>query len=122
MRREFSIYKTLRFLARQRIAVILQPGNVWVVEKAMPDTEQNQENIQTCLIRGWLEVFQESVPTGKLTEELKLPSGNIFDGKKAIYRLTDSGWNAIHRSHVLLILSLILALLGVAIPLLASKC
>ena len=52
MKREYSIYKTLKLLARQRVALVLQPENVWVIEKAMPDTETNRENVQTCLMRG----------------------------------------------------------------------
>jgi len=54
MKREYSIYRTLKLLARQRVGIVLQPGNVWVIEKAMPHTEQNNENTQTCLMRDGL--------------------------------------------------------------------
>jgi len=121
MKREYSIYRTLTFLARQRVALVLQPGNVWVIEKAMPDTEQNRENIQTCLMRGWIEMLQESVPSGNLKADGTLPDGKFFEGTKTIYRLTDSGWNAIHRTHVMVLLSIIVSLLGVAITLMGVK-
>lgn len=103
------------------MAIVLQPGNVWVIEKAMPDTEQNRENIQTCLMRGWIEVLQESVPSGKLKADGSLPDSKVFDGTKTIYRLTDSGWNAIHRTHVIGFLSAIISLIGVAITLIGLK-
>jgi hypothetical protein len=121
MKREYSIYKTLTLLARQRVALVLQPGNVWVIEKAMPNTEQNQENIQTCLMRGWIEVLHESVPSGSIETNGALVEGKMFDGTKTIYKLTDSGWNAIHRTHVIGFLSVIVSLIGIAITLIGLK-
>jgi len=120
MKREYSIYQTLRLLARQRVGIVLQPGNVWVIEKAMPHTEQNNENIQTCLMRGWVEVLHESIPTGKLNVD-GLPDGRGFDGVETIYRLTDSGWNAIHRTHVMVLLGIVVSLMSVAITLLSIR-
>lgn len=117
MKREYSIYKTLRFLAKQRVALILQPGNVWVIEKAIPETETNLENLQTCMMRGWVEVLHESVRSGHLKPDGQLPDGNMFQNEKPIYKLTDSGWNAIHRTHVMGLLGIIIALIGVAIAL-----
>jgi len=121
MKREYSIYKTLKLLARQRVALVLQPENVWIIEKAMPDTEINRENVQTCLMRGWVEVLHESIPTGNLNADGSLPNGKVFDGKTTVYRLTDSGWNAIHRTHVMVLLGTIVSLAGVAITLLSIK-
>ena len=118
MIREYTIYKTLKLLAKQRVALILQPGNVWVIEKALPETEQNLENIQTCMMRGWVEILHESVRSGKLKPDGKFPDGNLFQNEKPIYKLTDSGWNAIHRTHVMGLLGIIISLLGVAIVLL----
>ncbi|HOY70646.1 MAG TPA: hypothetical protein PL131_08705 [Methylotenera sp.] len=110
MQREYSTYKTLKFLSKQRVAIVLQPGNVWVIEKAMPDTEQNNENIQTCLMRGWVEVLHESVPTEKIDLSIgKIPE-LTQNNKKNIYRLTDSGWNAIHRTHITTLLGIIIAI------------
>lgn len=118
MKREYSIYKTLKLLARQRVARILQPVNVLVIEQAMPKTEQNLENIQTCMMRGWVEVLHQSVPTGNLKPDGTLPDGTLYHSTQPIYRLTDSGWNAIHRTHVMGLLGVIVSLLGVAIAML----
>ena len=53
--KEFSIYTTLKTLARQRVAAILQPGNVWVIEKSIPNNDETEENLRTCYLRGWVE-------------------------------------------------------------------
>ena len=39
---------------------------MWVIEKAIPQTEHNLENIQTRLMRGWVDILHESIPTVKL--------------------------------------------------------
>lgn len=114
MKREYSIHRTLKLLSKQRVALVLQPGNVWVVEKALPESEEHLENVQTCLMRGWVEVLNDSVPTGKLKPDGTLPEGHLFERTKPIYRLTDGGWNKIHRSHVQAILSVIATLVGIA--------
>jgi hypothetical protein len=119
LKREYSIYKTLRLLAKQRVALVL-PGNVWVIEKAIPQTETNLENLQTCMMRGWVEILHDSVNAGRLTPDGHLPNGNPFQSKQPIYKLTDSGWNAIHRTHITGLLGVIIALIGVAITLIYS--
>jgi hypothetical protein len=115
MKREFSIHKTLKLLSKQRVAMVLQPGDVWVIEKSLPDTETHQENLQTCLMRGWVEILKDSIPTGKVGADGSLPQSGYKI--KHIYRLTDSGWNAIHRTHVLTVLSIIATLVGISIAL-----
>lgn len=117
MRREFAIYRTLKAVSRQRVALILQPGNFWVIEKAIPHDEETEANLRTCHLRGWVEPIENAIPRGNLTEDGRLPEGDLFSTVGPLYRLTESGWNAIHRTHVIallgLIASLIAALLGV---------
>lgn len=120
MKKEYSIYRTLRRLARQRVAMVHQPGNHWVIEKAMPQTNENEANLQTCLMRGWVEILYESVPSWKLTDSLKI-SESIDQGNQHVYRLTEGGWNAIHRTHVLVILGLILAVISTTAAILGLK-
>ena len=119
MIREYSIYKTLKKLSKQRVGMVLEPGNVWVIEKAMPRTEENNENLQTCLMRGWIEVLYESVPMGQVNDDGSIHS--IYEqpvmSDETIYRLTDGGWNAIHRTHVITMLGAFATLLGIALTL-----
>ncbi len=115
MKREYSIYRTLKRLSKQRVGMILQPGNVWVIEKALPRTDENEENLQTCLMRGWIEILHESVPMGVLGPNAELPDGQSLTSKEHIYRLTEGGWNALHRTHVIGILSIITALIGLVL-------
>lgn len=114
MMREYSIYKTLKKLSKQRVGMVLEPGNVWVIEKAIPLTEENNENLQTCLMRGWIEVLHESVPMGQVNDDGTTHCVNDQPALKEehIYRLTEGGWNAIHRTHML---TLLITLVGIAI-------
>ena len=113
--RERHIRRTLRALARQRVAMVLQPGNVFVIERAIPDDEDTLAALRTCHMRGWVEpMFEEAVPQGRVP-----PPGRpiTFDHTRPIYRLTDSGWAVIRRSQELGILSIVLALVGVIVAL-----
>ena len=98
-KRERQIRKVLAGLARQRVALILQPHRVWVIEKALQRDDDVEALLMTCLMRGWIEPLQESMPTGSLTADLKLPTGPMFDRHETLYRLTEGGWNALNRMH-----------------------
>ncbi|NOH82135.1 hypothetical protein F0231_20695 [Vibrio sp. RE86] len=116
MKKEREIHKMLVALSKQRVALVLQPGNVWVIEKALPLTEKNEAHLQTCLMRGWVEVLEANVASGKLNEDLTIPS-DPFTTTSNIYRLTDSGWNHIHQTHLRNLLGLFATVmaLGVAV-------
>jgi hypothetical protein len=45
---------------------VLQPGNVWVIEKAVPDNLETDADLKTCYMRGWVEPLENSVPKGRL--------------------------------------------------------
>jgi hypothetical protein len=95
----------------------MQPGNVWVIECAAPINEDNMPMVQTCLLRGWIEVLHEGVNHGQLGKNGALPQGPLFTETQDIWRLTDSGWSAIHRSHQLTVLGLALAVIGLVVGL-----
>lgn len=109
----WRIFNVLRRLSKQRVALVLQPGNVWVIEYAVPDNEETDALLKTCYMRGWVEPLENSLPKGKLKPDGSLPEGEIFQSSGPVWKLTDSGWNAINRSHQLAILGLFLSLLGV---------
>ena len=111
-RRERVIDKTLRKLSRQRVAVILQPGDVWVVEKAVGYDDETDAALRTCYLRGWVEPVAQAVPKGELTPEGELPAGPPFTRRGPVYRLTEAGWAAINRSHRWVVASWLVALVS----------
>ena len=123
-RRERFIRKTLRRLSQQRVVRVLQPGNIWMVEKAVSEEESDQvvAALRTCNLRGWVQIHTDAIPHGKLTPDGKLPEGSRLSGTAPVYKLTEAGWNVIHRSHewivatfVIVAITLIATILGVFI-------
>ncbi len=49
---ELKVQKVLKKIAKQRVALILQPGNVPVIERAIGSDEETQAIILTAQIRG----------------------------------------------------------------------
>ncbi len=110
-----KIHRILRRLAKQRVGLVLQPGNIWVIEYAVPDDEETDALLKTCYMRGWIEPLEDSIPKGKLQPDGSLPEGPMFQSQGPLWKLTDSGWSAINRSHQLTMLGLFLSLVGVLI-------
>jgi hypothetical protein len=115
IKREWKIREVLRGLSRQRVALVLQPGNVWVIEKAVEDNEETDAALKTCHMRGWVEPLENSVPKGKLKEDGSLPNGDLYDSTGPIWKLTDSGWAAINRAHEWTLIGILIAAIGVFI-------
>ena len=110
-KRERRIRRVLRSLAGQRVVAVLQPGSVWLIENA-PDLPGKEEAITTCLMRGWVEVLQDAVPKGQLGAD-GLPDRNEpFKGHGTIYRITDSGWAVINRTHTWVMATFAVSLLA----------
>jgi hypothetical protein len=94
-KREHFIRKTLRKLSRQRVVSVFQPGNIWVIEKSPVIDKKVEAALRTCHLRGWVEPIFDAIPRGQLTKEGKLP--DKLSGLGPMYRLTEAGWNALHR-------------------------
>lgn len=109
LRRERRIRQALRGLARQRVVMILQPGNVPVIEKAtngrIPDLEAV---LLTAQMRGWVEVMHHAVPHASLGSDFQLPKE--WESQEHIYRLTDAGWAAIYRTQGWVVATFIVSL------------
>jgi hypothetical protein len=96
-RREREIRRVRRGLARQRVRLVLKPGNVLVIEKALDTSGEGvQAALHTAEIRGWVEILEDAVPAAKLGPQGQLPTE--WERRAPIYRLTGAGWNAIHRT------------------------
>jgi hypothetical protein len=106
-------------MARQRVGMILQPGNVWVIERAVPAGERTAAALRTCHLRGWVEIVENAMPAGDLTSDGRIPDGQLFTRAEPMYRLTDSGWGVIHRSQTWVIATFLVALLSLTATLAA---
>jgi len=98
-RRERQIRNALRAVARQRVTLILQPGNVMVVELCPPDEEWFHEAMQTSLLRGWVAVLHDGIPTGEISTIGGVPQLPQRTQPETMFRLTEAGWAALNRSH-----------------------
>jgi hypothetical protein len=111
-KRERQIRKVLSGLARQRVAMILQPQGVWVIERALQRNEDTEAALMTCHMRGWVEPLHDGMPTGDLTPEMKLPSGPLFTRTQTVFRLTEGGWSALNRAHAWTVAGIVIAILS----------
>lgn len=107
-KRERFIKQILRGLSRQRISMVMQPGNVWVIENVLKEDGDVAEALLTCYLRGWVEPIPNAVPHGHLTPDGQLPEELLLE-VKTMYRLTEAGWHVINRTHRWVILTLLVA-------------
>jgi hypothetical protein len=114
-RREWQIRRTLKRASKQRVALVLQPSNVWVIENTLEHTEETDAALKTCYMRGWVEVLENSIPTGQLTKEGNLPQGQLSNSSSPIWKLTDSGWAAINRVHEWTLIGIFLAAISILV-------
>lgn len=111
--KERNIRKALRQLSRQRVVTVLQPGNVWVIEKSPKDNEETENALKTCYLRGWVEPIDNAIPQGRLTRDNKLPPDNWIDKIGPMYRVTEGGWAVINRTHQWSLLVVFLTILAI---------
>lgn len=110
-RRERFILSTLRRLSKQRVVAVMQPGNAWLIERGVGHDDETEAALRTCHLRGWVELLVDAIPRGTVSRGRDLPSIEQMIAKHGpIYRLTDSGWATIKRSHQWVIASWLVAL------------
>lgn len=108
-KRERQVRKVLRGIARQRVVLVLQPGNVWVVERALERNDDVEAGLATCVMRGWVESLFENLPTNTLLPDGRIPAGPLFARTENHFRLTEGGWAAINRAHAWTLIGVVLA-------------
>lgn len=112
---ESDIRRTLKRLSEQRVAVVLQPGNIWVVENAVEDDEQTDAALKTAYMRGWVEPIENAVPKAKLAPDGSLPRGELFQRIGPLWRLTEGGWAVVNRTQLWTLFAIILSLFSFAV-------
>jgi len=112
---ESDIRRTLKRLSGQRVALVLQPGNVWVLDNAVEDNDETDAALKTAYMRGWVEPIENAVPRGKLMPDGSLPSGNLFQGVGPLWRLTEGGWAMLNRSHWWVLFAIAISVLSFAV-------
>ena len=85
LKREWKIRRILRRLSKQRVGLVFQPGNIWVIEKAVEDNEETDAALKTCYMRGWVEPLENSVPKGKPKEDGSLPDDYIYTSPLVLF-------------------------------------
>lgn len=112
---ERRVRRALKAVSRQRVAMILQPGNVSVIERGVPDEEWFEQGVRTCHIRGWVEVLHKNLPTGSLHFHGNEPQFPAEIQSKNHYRLTEGGWAVLNRSHSLLVATFLVSAVGLVV-------
>jgi hypothetical protein len=108
--RERRIHQTLVALSHQRVVSIHQPGNTWIMERAVSEHNPGvAEALRTCHLRGWVEMVSEGIPQVQWSPG-PLEANPIM--RAPIYRLTDAGWAQIRRTHTWVVATYWLALLS----------
>ncbi|MFN8411724.1 MAG: hypothetical protein U0Z26_05000 [Anaerolineales bacterium] len=89
--------------------MILQPGDVWVIEYAVSEGESPDISaaLRTCHLRGWIALEINAVPQASIGDNGELLENT--QGVAPIYRLTEAGWSVIHRSQAWVISTFIVA-------------
>lgn len=117
---EQNLLNLLRNIKRQRVVVILDPGDVPVIERAIGHDENTRAMLLTAQIRGWVEVLYENTLTGDVSSSGEIDVSKPFTSTQTYWKLTDSGWGAIQRRHQLNIFAFVVSVVGVVTAFSAS--
>src|SRR5215212_2379460 len=108
---ERLIRRTLRGVARQRVVLDLQPGNVWVVELSLDESESEIRGaLRTCHMHGWL----DPMFAGEAINSRRLQNGVPTDrtSRSPMCRVTDCGWQVLRRTHTCVLVGAFLSLVA----------
>lgn len=108
-KRERQVRQVLRGIARQRVALVAQPGNLWVIERALQRNGDVEAALATCEMRGWVETLFEELPTNTLTPDGRVRPGPLFARTENHFKLTEGGWAVINRAHLWTMIGVLLA-------------
>lgn len=113
--RERQVHRALKAIARQRVTLVLQPGNVELIELSPPNEEWYELGVRSARIRGWVEVLHENLPTGMVQMKDNSPQLPNNMAPKTHYRLTEAGWAVLNRSHAWVLATFIVSSVALAV-------
>jgi hypothetical protein len=93
---------------------VLHPGTFWVIEKALAHDDDTEAALQTCRIRGWVDVLEDAIPNADVPPDMN-PASIQWNRVLPIYKLTDAGWNAIHRTQGWVVGTFVVALVSLVV-------
>ena len=115
LRRDRQVKRALRAIARKRVAMVLQPGDLQVVERSPPREEWFELGVRTALIRGWVEVLYEGMPTGTLQLLGNVPQMPNSMAPTTHYKLTEGGWAVLNRSQAWIFATFMVSVVGLLV-------
>lgn len=116
---ERKIRRALKAIARQRVAMVLQPGNFQVIERSPPREEWFELGARTALIRGWAEVLHENLPTGQVSLQGNTAALPKYMSPETHYKLTDGGWAVLNRSQAWMFATFLVSTISLAVSIAA---
>lgn len=119
---ESEVRRILRILSRQQVhGFVANPEGgdpIWYLD-APEDVQENRYPLNTCLLRGWIEVLDMKNPSykGFPVAQPLIPKGGSFDdfSKPPYYRMTTAGWNALYRHYAIARLALAISFVALAV-------
>lgn len=119
---EYEVFRVLRVISRQQVyGFVANPEGgdpIWYLD-APADVQENRYPINTCLLRGWIELLDISGQTYKgypIAQPL-LREGDSFDDfpKPPYYKMTSAGWDALYRNYAIAWIALAVSILALAL-------
>ena len=93
----------------------LHPGNIQVVERSPPREEWFELGVRTGLIRGWVEVLHENMPTGTVRFQGTNPNFPEQMTPATHYKLTEGGWAVLNRSQAWILATFMVSAVGLLV-------
>ena len=120
---EREVFRILRVLSRQQFhGFVANPEGVdpiWYLADAPEDVQENRHPLNTCLLRGRIEVLDTSSQSYKgfpVAQPLIAKGGSFDDfSRPPYYRMTTAGWNALYRHYAIARIALAISFLALSV-------
>lgn len=86
-----------------------------MVERSPPREEWFELGVRTALIRGWVEVLHENLPTGAVQMLGTVPQLPRSMTPETHYKLTEGGWAVLNRTQAWLLATFMVSAMGLVV-------